>query len=190
MTRSFLPLAGLIWLILAAGCARYQYSVVAPAEEARMIERRGEAILERDQLEYGLRDLDRSLGIRIANLTDEPVTLLGERSFVVDPTGQTHPMQGGTIAPHSFIAFAIPPAVRVYEPGPRFGVGLGMGRARGGTFIGTGVGTTIGGYHGGPYVTTLRPWEWRTGDVRLRAVYDRAGERLEHDFVLRRERVQ
>jgi hypothetical protein len=180
----------LLWLASSTGCARYQYSLVRPAESAQMIERRDEIFVQWMPLDYGFRDLNRALGVRIANVSDDPITLIGERSYVVDPRGETHPMHGGTIAPHSFIAFTLPPMAQVYAApaGPRFGIGMGVGRARGGTFIGTGVGTTWGpGYHG--HYATVSPWTWITGDVRVRAVYEIAGERFEHDFVFRRERV-
>jgi hypothetical protein len=49
----------------------------------------------------------------------------------VDPEGQSHPLHGGPIAPHSFLKLIIPPPrPRVYESGPTYGVGVGFGVSR------------------------------------------------------------
>jgi hypothetical protein len=182
----------LCWLAVGTSCAQYRYSIAQPAEFAQEIERRGEAAIAQPPLEYAFIDNNESLSVRIANTTDAPILIIGERSYVVDPDGQTHQMNGGTIAPKSYVAFPLPPSSRVYRSGPRFGIGMGIGSGGGGTFFGTGVGTTWGGYphHHYDSFSTVSAWRWSTGNVRLHTEYEHNEQRFEHDFLLRRERVE
>jgi len=188
-----LPLSLIVLSVIAlCGCARYQYMVVEPAADARAIPRHEEITIDREPLTYALADLNRSLGVRIINPTAVPIMIMGERSYVVDPGGATQPMRTGTIAPHSYIGFTIPPVYTVYEPAARFGMGWGWGWGTRGSFIGTGFGSTWADYPVSDYggYTTIRSWEWTTGDVRLHLEYDSNGAQVQHEFLLRRERVK
>lgn len=65
--------------------------------------------------------------IQIQNETPLPIQLLGGQSFVVDPEGQSHPLDEETIAPQSFIKLVLPPIVPEVTPvGPVIGFGLGI----------------------------------------------------------------
>lgn len=177
-----------VMLPLSGGCAKYQFSIVEPTDLAGDIERNGDRAVSRPPLEYTFFDLrSAALGLRIANTTDDPVQLLGERSYIVDPDGQTHQMSGGTIAPRSYIEFALPPAVRVYRPGPRFSIGVGAGYYHRGYY--GGFGTVWGPPHYHDMFITMRPWNWGIGDVRLHAEYELDDERFAHDFLFRRQRI-
>ena len=173
-------------LVALCGCAKYQFSIVEPHDLAGEIERKGQRVISRSPLEYTFFDLSGDgLGVRVANTTDEPVQLLGQRSYIVDPHGQTHQMAGGTIAPQSFIHFGMPPLMRVYPSGPRFSIGVGTGYYHGGHYGG------FGTYWGPPYYDTvvMRPWDWRTGDVRFHGEFALEDEQFGHDFTFRRERI-
>ena len=205
---------------LLGGCARYEYQLVEPAEFSQIIPRDGRDVpavtVPREPLEYRFAEVGHRLGVQIDNPTQRPITLLGERSYVVDPAGYSHPMRGATIAPRSRISFSLPPVQWVYRSRPRFSVGVGVGTYRSGSFIGTGFGTPLYyPYYGDPwyydtYVMRVAPWDWREGLVRMRLVYDVArqpadvpelgeereleGQRerveVEHEFAFERRRIR
>jgi hypothetical protein len=181
-------------LLPAGGCAVYQFELLEPAELAQVVSE--PTAFDVPPLEYIVLPQGERLVVRIDNRTDEPVTLLGERSYLVDPNGQSHAMRGGTIAPHSFIAMSLPPRPAVVHAGPRLGVGVGVGRG----YRWGGVGMGVGGYY--PYDHWHTPhryylynpeaayWRWTTGPVHMRLVYDVAGEIAEHRLAFNRSRVQ
>jgi len=112
----------------AGGCATYEYNLVQPAELARHIGSKADETVTVDPLQYRLRTVDNRLVMRIFNPTEDPIELVGARSTVVDPSGQSHPLRGQTIAPNSFMKLIFPPRrPQVYYPsaGPTFGVGVG-----------------------------------------------------------------
>ena len=59
-----------------------------------------DVILSRGPLLYRLRSYQNHLVIQIQNETSQPLQLLGGQSFVVDPDGQSHPLDEQTIAPN------------------------------------------------------------------------------------------
>lgn len=184
--------------LLGVGCASYQYRVVEPVELAGPIQRQEAIAFPWGPLEYHLVEARDELGILIVNLADEDVMLLGDRSYIVDPSGETHAMPSRSIAPHSRITMVLPPQPGyVYAP-PRVSVGVGVGTGYRGAHVGTGVyNHRWAGYpywsgypryvyvqDGGPY------WRWKEGPVRMRLVYEQAGQRFEHNFAFERVRVR
>src|SRR5215207_3085901 len=123
MTRSWLiPCLLLFGAFVTTGCARYEYTLTQPPDLARHIGAQSDQVVDVDPLQYRLRTVDNRLVVRIYNQTDEPIELLGDKSFVVDPDGQSRPLRGQTIAPHAFMKLIFPPIrPRVYDPGPTFG---------------------------------------------------------------------
>ena len=176
--------------LMLGGCASYQFRIVEPVSAAGAVEQEA-VVFEMQPLEYHLASVGDRLGVRVVNPTGDVVTLLGERSYVVDPSGETQPMRGGSIAPDSHITMLLPPELRYGSTAPRVGVGIGVGSGFRGGHVGTGFyGHRWSDYprhryvlEGGPY------WQWTTGRVRLRLVYDQQGETFEHDFVFERVRV-
>src|SRR5262245_25787795 len=118
----------LSFTLVLSGC-NYEYVLIEPAEFRQTID--GDRIidLERQPLRYSFREYGDHLLVRIANPTADPATLQCERCYVVDPEAESHPLRGTTIGPGSFITFGLPPIVRVYDAGPRFGIGVGVGTA-------------------------------------------------------------
>ena len=87
-----------------------------------------EEVVRIDPLEYRLRSYENRLVVNVFNPTPDPVTLAGERSYVVAPNGQSHPLRGQTIAPDTFVKMILPPMRPYYrESGPNIGFGLGVG---------------------------------------------------------------
>ena len=111
----------------AGGCATYEYNLVQPPDLARHIGSKAEETINLEPLQYRLITVENRLVIRIFNPTDDPIELLGPRSTIVDPAGQSHAVRAQTIAPNSFIKLILPPQrPQVYYPtGPTFGVGVG-----------------------------------------------------------------
>src|SRR3974390_1105736 len=95
----------LLWLVLAAagvcGCRTYDYRVVQPAGAPPVVAE-GPVVIPYEPLEYRLARPPDRLSMRIFNPTEDRITLLGNRSYVVDPHGESHPLNSRVIAPHSF----------------------------------------------------------------------------------------
>lgn len=210
--RSIAALAALCAAALS-GCAKYDFLLIEPAEFARTIDETPSDI-ERGSLRYSLAESGSHLGVRVTNLSDDPLRLLGERSFVVDPEGGSHALTSGVIAPASHITISLPPVPqRIYRPRSSIGIGVGVGSFSSHSHSHTGVftGTTFGDpdYY---YASTGDDWRWKTGLVRLRLVYqaeqpgsnlsatapsdraanegDAASELVIHEFLFERQRAE
>lgn len=183
----------LLLLLVTAGCARYEYDIVAPPDLRTHVGAKTDAVTTLDPLVYRWRTVDSRLVVRVFNPTDKPIQLLGEKSTVVAPTGQSHPLRGQTIAPQSHMKLIFPPRrPRVYHRGgPTFGVGVGMrvdARDRGfpdDSFL-----------HDRPRYMTIyddgnaRYWDWNgETEIRLSLVYQHGETPLRHEFVIRREKM-
>lgn len=120
----------LLTALFLTGCARYEYDIVEPADLARHIGRGAEnqVVLQRDPLEYRFQSYEDRLVMRIINTTDQPVELLGDRSYAVDPHGESHPLTSQSIAPNSFIKLILPPMRTLYRAQPYIGFGITASR--------------------------------------------------------------
>ncbi len=187
--------AAMALMLVATGCARYEHDLVMPPELARHIGSDADSIFRDPPLEYRLRSVEGRLVMRVFNPTPDPVTLLGEKSYVVDPGGQSHPLRGQTIAPDTFVRLILPPMrPGYYESNPSIGIGLGVGFSR-------------AHFHrfGPPFYdpafdepryytfydeadTTYWNWEGQTS-VRVHLVYQRGQETVTHDFTFRRKKM-
>jgi len=187
--------------LLAAGCAQYEYDLVQPQTLARHIGKT-EISVPVDPLIYRLQTIESHLVMGIQNPTDDPIMLIGDRSAIVDPQGQSHGLMSRTIAPHSFIRFVLPPFPNVYEWDNDYWVGGygygGYGYRRGPRRFYRGYygGIYGGGFYGGPgYVAVYDSsdpayfdWSGET-DVRMNLKFDRAGKQFDHSFVFHRRKA-
>jgi len=106
MKASHLMLLGVT--LCVSGCVSYQYRVVQPAMGAPPV--RAEPVtIHDDPLDYQLYHYRDRLAMHVTNPTEDRITLLGNRSFVVDPNGESHPIRDRVLAPHSFTKFLLPP---------------------------------------------------------------------------------
>jgi hypothetical protein len=172
-------------LVSLCGCATFQYRVLQPQGVAQAITEQP-AQVSFAPLEYHFAKQHDRLAVQINNPTDDTIALVGERSSVVDPAGESHPVRGRLINPRSFVRMLLPPQT-ISIPYPEYYWG-------GGSYWGP--------YypHWGPYygwygpppvsyyqVRTLYDWQWKTGPVRLHLTYDRKGTAFVHDFEIVRE---
>jgi hypothetical protein len=184
----------LLFLLHLTGCATYEYNIVEPPDLQAHIGRNTDHIVKRGPLEYHLRSYDNRLVMRIYNDTDDPISLLGDRSFVVSENGQSHPLRSQTIAPRSYIKMILPPPKpQFYSPGPTFGVGFG---------------TTVGRYNhphyhynapysdpGPQYFTVFDEeqtiyWDWKgETDVSMTLLFQRNTDQLKHQFTFHRKKM-
>jgi len=193
-------LLGILFVVaLMAGCARYQYAIVEPSHLACALGEKGTRVTY-EPLEYDFAVRDDMLSMAIANPTLQPVSIVGAKSYIVSPDGQSQPVGvSGSIAPRSFTAMVLPPQPVVYRSQPRFSIGFGIGS---GAYYGGGPYMSHGfGYHfydsvyAGPrdYYPVNLPnyWTWETGQVRLRVAYEQGtNNAFVHDFVIERRKVE
>jgi hypothetical protein len=193
-----LTLTAATLLLLTTGCARYEYDLVQPADLARHIGRDRDEVIRIDPLEYRLRSYENRLVMEIFNPTGDPITLAGDRSYVVDPGGQSHPLRSQAIAPSAFIKLILPPMRPYYRSSPSIGFGLGVGFSSRGHFGRRGFGGV--GFHDPfwdePHYatyydesdTTYWTWEGET-DARLHLVFLRGNETFADDFTFHRRKM-
>jgi hypothetical protein len=144
-----------------------------------------------DPMVYRFQTVDSHLVIRIVNPTDDPITLVGDRSVVVDPDGQSHRLMSQTIAPRSYIKLVLPPMPDVYEWDDDYWIG-----GYGGYGFRRGPRRFYRGYYGFFYeprnvavYDTSDPayFEWSgETDVRINFKFDRAGKQFDQSFVFHR----
>jgi hypothetical protein len=183
-------------LMTCVGCATYEYDIVQPEALAGHIPAKPPRRFEIGPLGYQWQSYDNHLILQVLNTTDDPIELLGAQSYVVDPTGQSHPLTSQTLAPHSFIKLILPPIPpRIQRGGPSIGIGLGVGSAGGAWdrgYGGVGVAEPIGRpdylvYTAG---STGEFWEWDgQSDVRLLLVFRAGDQTLRQAFVLHRRKM-
>lgn len=173
-------------LITAAlvGCQSYEYRVVRPPGVGQPI-RDQAVIIQNDPLEYNLTRHHGRLDMRINNPTDERIILLGNRSYAVDPKGESHLIRSLVIGPHSFSGMLVPPepiTITSYGWGPGWGWGWGP-YLPGDPFF-------VDFYPPPVYYTEIRTpydWDWKDGPARIHLTYERNRKTFEHDFEIIRE---
>lgn len=187
----------LLSLALSGGCARYEYNIVQPAEFRQHIGSKQWATAPLPPAEYRFITVENRLVAEIYNQQQEPLRLLGDQSFAVDPRGQSHPLGSQSIAPGAYIKMIFPTIPPRYErTGPSIGIGIGgvFGSAR---HFRDGFGFyDFYGWDEPRYYTLYDPtgdlyWDWEDeGDVRLTLVYATGGEKtITHNFVLHRQKM-
>jgi hypothetical protein len=194
--RSILSI--LLSLTLSA-CARYEYDLVEPPDLARHIGTKSDEVIELEPLVYHLRSYDNRLVMRIENATEDPIRLVGDRSYVVDPAGQSHPLRSLTAAPHSFIKLILPPPRPYYRSGSNigFGIGVGVGHFHRHGFYGGGLYYPFYDpwFDEPRYYTLYEPgdatyWDWDgETDVKLKLVYQRGDRTFEDKFTFHRKKM-
>ena len=187
-------------LVCAGGCARYEYDIVQPADVAQRVGRKTPVVVPVDAVRYEARTYSDRLVVFIVNEADEPLKLLGEDSYAVDPRGESHPLPTRTVAPGTSTKLIFPPmrpTFRQSSPTFGFGVGVGLGSAR------YRHGHFGRGYFGDPFYyddfpryyqladdgTVYWTWTGNNSDVRVRLTYGLGDERFHHEFTFRRVRA-
>jgi hypothetical protein len=171
-----------------SGCTTYRYRVVQPDTGAPTISS-VPVTFHYDPLNYRMFRDHEHLAMNVDNPTDERIVLVGDKSFVVDPRGESHQIRSRVIAPHSFTWLLLPPIPMSYAYPAYWGYGPGWGWGYPGMWCDPFWGL---GWWGPPpvayyQVRTQYDWEWKTGPARLRLTYERAGKAFEHDFEIVRE---
>jgi len=205
-----LLILSLVALSFLSGCAHYEYDLVNPPDLARHISSKSDELVRVDPLEYRLRTYENRLVMSVVNPTPDPITLAGDRSYVVDPAGQSHPLRVQTIAPDTYIRLVLPPMrPGYYQSNPNIGIGFGVGYSHyhgGGHYYGGGhrYGYGYGAFGYDPFFydqpqyytyydesdNTYWNWEGQTS-IRLHLVYFRAGNRepFMQDFTFARKKM-
>jgi hypothetical protein len=178
-----------------SGCVSIRYRVVQPpmAPAGASVQKQPVNV-HYDPLDYRLRQYHERLEMQITNPTEDKLVLLGNRSFVIDPKGESHPIRERVLGPHSFTKLLLPPEPFSYAYPDYWAWGPGWGWGYPGWY---------GPYYWGPYygpgwwgppplsyyrVLTLYDWEWKKGTARLRLTFEKANkDTFEQDFEIVRE---
>jgi len=190
--KAALLLALALLLLLSAGCHTYQYRVVQPSQANSLITAQP-VIVHYDPLDYTFARVRDRLALRIANPTTNQVVLRGDRCFVVDPQGESHPVPGTIIGANSYTRMFLPPRPATAEVVGYYGYPWAWGPG----FYGYAAPFWHGYYDPffyGPSVTYLQlntpyDWLWKTGPIQVHLVYERGGQPFEHHFEIVRERA-
>jgi len=183
-------------LLLTAGCAHYEYNIVEPADLARHIGTKIWQTASREPLEYRFQSFDNRLIMLVENPTDGEIQLLGDKSVVVDPGGESHPLPSQTIATHSHVKLILPPPRPQIEPyGPTIGIGFG-------THIGSADdrGLSHRRWADYPYdypryftvygVNEQMYWDWKgESSVTMTLVFRQAEKEIRHRWVFARQKM-
>jgi len=181
-------------LVGLCGCQTHTYRLVQPATANATI---GETPipLKIEPLEYRVAQHDNRISLRVLNPTSERIVLLGERSSVIDASGESHPLRGRVMEPHSYIRLVLPPVPSGFQH-PDYTWGWGWGGATWG-WGWPGYPPMSGPYYAegflGPpplvyeHPLTVYDWTWNRGPVHLRLTYDRGKESFEHEFEFNRD---
>lgn len=176
----------------AAGCAHYEYDVIRPEGMAGHVGNKQADIFTLDPLEYQLQTVDNRLVMLVYNHTDQAVQLIGGKSYVVSPNGESHPLRNVPIAPGSFIKLILPP-LRPHAEHAGPSIGFGIGASSGGyhhSGVGVGVGTGVGGHDYYVEDNGQEYWEWNDeSDVRLNMTYEQNDHTFSHEFLLHRKKM-
>jgi hypothetical protein len=206
MNRPFILSLVALSSLLSSGCAHYEYDLVNPPDLARHIGTTADAVVQVDPLEYRLRTYENRLVMSVVNPTPDPITLAGDRSYVVDPAGQSHPLRIQTIAPDTYIRLIFPPMrPGYYQSSPSIGIGFGVsynhyhgGAGGGGHRYGYGAFGYDPFFYDQPQYYTYYDesdntyWNWEgESAVRMHLVYFRAGSRepFMQDFTFARKKM-
>ena len=190
----------LLALLLLPACTRYEYDLVSPPDLAQHIARDKGAAITLDSINYRLDIVDSHLVIRAYNNSQDAIELLGNESFVVDPSAQSRPMKSQTIPPGTFVKVILPPMSLLYrDPGPRIGIGLGVGISSGHHHR-----HHFHGHHFHDpfydpwydhprYIMAVAEdgyWNWpRDTEVRVRFAYRQNDRSFHHDLTFRKVKV-
>lgn len=179
--------------LLLTGCRTYQYRIVQPAQTQSVVASQLLAV-HYDPLEYAFSIArDRRLAVRITNPTTNQIVLRGDKSSVIDPQGESHPVPGTVIGAHSYARMFLPPRPATAEVVGYYGYPWAYGPG----FYGYAAPFWHGYYDPffyGPSVTYLQlttpyDWLWKTGPIQLHLAFERASQPFEHNFEIIRERA-
>jgi len=171
-------------LLGLCGCVSYQFQLVQPGQYAQTIGEQPITIVY-EPLQYRVSRHDDRLVLQIENPTANPVNLVGSRSFIVDPGGESRPIRGRGIAPHSHVVMTLPPQPRTVAT---YGYPGYYGPMWYGPY----------GYPYGPYyypyaysssyeIITPYDWQWKKGEVRVQLSYSYQATTFEHQFVFSKQ---
>ncbi len=176
--------------LCVSGCTTYRYRVVQPATGAPAVAAQPVTI-HYEPLDYRLYRYRDRLLMHVTNPTSDRIVLLGNRSFVVDPNGESHPIRDRVLGPHSFTQFVLPPIpfTYAYPDYWAYGPGWGWYDPMWGPWGWYGYGPGLWGPPPVSYAQVYTPfdWKWKRGPARLKLTYERAAKTFEHDFEIVRE---
>jgi hypothetical protein len=111
------PLSLLILLLIAGtGCAHYEYDILEPPQARQHIGTDRETVVQMPPMRYRFLAYKNHLLVEIFDDSKEPISLVGGKSVVFDPTGESHPIPGITIFPGALVRLMLPTVTPVSIP--------------------------------------------------------------------------
>jgi hypothetical protein len=111
---------------LLAGCTSYRYDAAVGGNPPMAVQKETDLVLPAGLVELRLRQVESRCVLLVVNRNDADVTLVGEKSALVDPRGQSHAVGGQLIPPNSHVKFVLPPLRDTTPSGPTIGIGFGV----------------------------------------------------------------
>lgn len=180
---------------LFGGCTQYQYELTQPRELAQPLSGKSAVDVPIEPLTYELQIADNRLVMQIHNDADEAIKLVGDDSYVVDPEGESHPLQSTTIAPQSSAKLILPPQQLIErQRSPVFGFGVGVGFSSAYPLRRGYWNSALDEVDAPRYYAVedggTRFWEWKgEGAIRMRLTYERGEKRWHHELQFSRRKV-
>ena len=177
------------WILLTAmlllcGC-QYDFAIVKPTNLAGVIGAKAPLVVALAPVEYRFQAAEGRLVVEIHNTGTSDLQVDGERSSVVDPTGQTHPIRGQLIPAGAFAKFILPPMRVEHGPEGFFQFGVWADDNDSG---GKAVATTQPVYLG--ELDNLDEWDWHgETNVEVELTILRGPDTFVHDFEFHRHKL-
>jgi hypothetical protein len=172
-------------LLFLGGC-QYDFAIVQPADRAAVIGEKKPLVVVMAPAEYHFQAAEGRLVMEVHNTGADSLEIDGQRSAVVDPTGQSHPLAGQLIPKDAFVRLILPPMHYDRGPGGFLHVGV-VADAAGGASQSSAPATQV------VYLDELdNPdhWDWHDDDnIRVELTIRRGSETFVHDFEFHRHKL-
>jgi hypothetical protein len=172
-------------LLVLCGC-QYDFTIVQPADHAAVIGAKAPTSVVLPPVEYGFQAAEGRLVMEIRNPGKDAVVVDGTRSSIVDPAGESHPLQGQLIPGGAYAKFILPPMRHEHGPPDFLHVGVIAQSTNG-------VDGTLGAPIEPVYMGELDPpddWDWHgETNIRVTVTILHGADAVVHEFEFHRHKL-
>lgn len=184
IAQLFLPALA---MCLSMSCAQqYEYKVLKPVDHQATVTNKEPVTIDSPPVRFALQTEDTHLVVRVYNTTAKPISLVGAKSFVVDPSGQSRRLPDQLIPGQSFVKFMLPPVRPVLL--------ADSGVSPGGTYTTSPIDEYGTGYDDLSTYTVRDGgaiyWDWKgDGPARMSLTFQIDGKAQTEDFEFQRSKL-